>query len=156
MDALVSWFIVLALSSVKFLFAPALAVAYYGMGFWEAVFVTSVGGCAGVFIFTHLSKAAINLFAALTIWLQIPRNRKAAKRFTSRHRMMVRVKQRYGIWGLVVLTPVLFSIPLGSFLAERYYPRRNTMYALFVSIVAWSFILNGVFVVLSECRTFFQ
>lgn len=146
MDTIISWIAVLALSSVKFLFAPALAVAFYNMGFVESVLATSIGGCIGVAFFTHLSKAVINMFAALTIWLQIPRSHKPRRKFTYRHRMIVRIKQRYGLWGLVILTPVLFSIPLGSFLAERYFPRRNTMYDLFLSVIAWSLILNGVFV----------
>lgn len=148
MESYISWIAVLALSSVKFLFAPALAVGYYNMTFVQSVLLTSIGGCTGVVFFTHLSKAVINLFSALTIWLQIPRSRKPRRKFTFRHRMIVRIKQRYGLWGLVVLTPVLFSIPLGSFLAERYFPRRNTMYDLFLSVVVWSLILNGCFVLI--------
>lgn len=146
MGSYISWIAVMALSSVKFLFAPALAVAYYNMSFVQSVLITSIGGCIGVVFFTHLSKAIINMFATVTIWLQIPNNHKPRRTFTFRHRMIVRIKQRYGLWGLVILTPVVFSIPLGSFLAERYFPRRNTMYDLFLSVFVWSLILNGFFV----------
>ncbi len=140
-------FFIVVFSAVKFILAPPIAILHYEMGYWLAVLLTSIGGCGGILVFSHLSKAIINIFMELTIWLKIPGSKKSQKKFTYRNRLIVKIKRRYGLWGLVVLTPVFFSIPLGAFLAEHYYPKRNTLYWLFASVIGWSFILNGFFAI---------
>jgi hypothetical protein len=48
------------------------------------------------------------------------------------------------MWGLIVTTPVLLSIPLGAFLARRYYShqRRIVLYMM-GSIMGWGILLSA-------------
>ena len=70
---------------------------------------------------------------------------KEKKQFNSKKkRSYVRLK-KYGFYGLAVITPVIISIPIGSFLLMRFYPRRKRkILTLIVSQVSWSFILTTI------------
>lgn len=48
-------------------------------------------------------------------------HRKERKIFTKANRKFVRIKVKYDLLGIVILSPVLLSIPIGSFLAVKYY-----------------------------------
>lgn len=50
--------------------------------------------------------------------LKINKNKKI---FTPASRRLIRIKKRYGLPGIVTLSPVLLSIPLGAFLTVKYY-----------------------------------
>lgn len=147
METYISEILIVAFSSVKFMFAPALAILHYKMSYLASVFLTSLGGCLGVFFFTQLSKAIIGFVIRASRWLNIPAKSKRQKTFTRRNRLIVHIKTRYGLWGLVVLTPVFLSIPLGAFLAEHYYPKKQTLYYQFASVFGWSFTLNAIFII---------
>ncbi len=67
--------------------------------------------------------------------------RKRKKVFTNKNRRIVRIKQRYGLIGIAMITPLLLSIPVGTFLMIRYYQRsRFKFIALIASNIVWSVI----------------
>lgn len=39
------------------------------------------------------------------------------RKFTKLNRLTVRMRQKFGIWGIAILTPVLLGYPIGIFLA---------------------------------------
>jgi hypothetical protein len=44
---------------------------------------------------------------------------------------------------LVILTPVLFSIPIGTFLTTKYYAhKRNILIYLSFSVICWALIIS--------------
>ena len=52
----------------------------------------------------------------------------------------MKIKIKYGLFGIVVLSPVLLSIPLGSFLTVKYYGIKKTnVLWLIAGQVLWSF-----------------
>jgi uncharacterized membrane protein len=68
------------------------------------------------------------------------------KIFTKRSRRIVKIWRRYGLIGLAALTPVIFSIPLGTFFMTRYEKNRNKIFFyMFISITLWSLILTTFF-----------
>jgi hypothetical protein len=76
-------------------------------------------------------------------------SRKKVKRkikiFTRKNRFLVRFKKTYGFWGIIIATPVLLSIPLGAFLARKYYRhRRHLVLYIMFSIVGWAAVLSGI------------
>lgn len=150
---------ILALSSVKFLLAlPASVMA--GLGFVETLIATSVGGTLGVLVFFYLSGWLIRLFGYLhrlllahipmafqTYWKQLFQNPEAVRGrvFNRKNRMIVKTKVKYGLPGIVVLTPVLLSIPLGAFLAKKYYSGHQHVIAyLILSVFFWSFLASSL------------
>jgi hypothetical protein len=68
------------------------------------------------------------------------------KIFSRRSRRMVKIWRKYGLLGIAALTPVLFSIPIGTFFMSRYEKNRNKILLyMFVSITVWSLILTTFF-----------
>ena len=66
--------------------------------------------------------------------------------FSKRTRRMVKIWKRYGLIGLAALTPVIFSIPIGTFFMTRYEKNRNKIFMyMFISITAWSLLLTTIF-----------
>jgi len=122
-------------SALKFFLAPA-AVLYAGFELWQTILITSLGGAGGFVLFYLfgfvLSKKYVQLF---------PPKRKRI--FTPRKRKMVKYKKKYGFWGLALLTPVLFGIPLGALIAAAFFPdRRKTIVVFVSSIVVWSVLIS--------------
>ncbi len=63
--------------------------------------------------------------------------------------MIVRLKNNYGLWGIVITTPVLLSIPVGAFLASHYFPRNKRIVSyMLASIVAWGVLLSSILLLL--------
>jgi len=162
MSALLKLLIVFVLSSVKFLLAPPLSFGL-GLNYLQTLASTSAGGIMGVILFFYFSRLLIRLYdryvrkhihafmhkIALRLQLEhlavkfFPLTRKR-KIFTFSNRLIVKIRRNYGFFGLILLTPVLFSIPLGSFLVARFYPRRrNSVLYLAASVIFWSFLMSS-------------
>jgi hypothetical protein len=146
----------LLLSSVKFVFAFPLAYAYK-MNMPATVITTCAGGIGGILFFAYISDYLIILWHRIRVRYftrklkvkAIPKiidSRKTAgtkKVFTPKTKRYVRIKQRYGIIGISLLTPVLLSIPIGTFLAIRFYRRKkSTLIFLAAAVVFWSLVLS--------------
>jgi len=148
--------IVLLVSSIKFLFAPALSFGL-GLNFLQTWLSTTAGGIVGVVVFFFLSKWLLQLYSRyffyyfhlvrvkiysklhVTVPKFIP-----ARRFTKRNRMIIKVVNKFGMAGIVILTPVLLSIPLGTFIATRYYSaNRFLLVYLCSSVLFWSLLMSS-------------
>lgn len=132
------------LSTVKFLLIPPLAIMQYKMHFAEAFTINAVGGIIGVLVFYFLST---ELIIAWNWVLTFPPVRRIKQRLSYRthistKRRIVRIKTRWGLLGVIIITPCILSIPLGTFLVVRFFPGWKSIVYLSLSCVAWSFILN--------------
>jgi hypothetical protein len=64
---------------------------------------------------------------------------------SKKKRMIIKLRNRFGYPGIIILTPVLLSIPVGTFLAAKYYSGRpNLLAMLSLSVVTWSVILTSI------------
>jgi hypothetical protein len=146
----------------------------YEFSWLEANIYAIIGGMIGVTLFMHISdwligmwdrfrhfyfrqkKKTIEIFSkpvadteeALEIHYQyvdshLPPPRKV---FSSRSRRVVRIWKKYGLIGLAALTPVVFSIPIGTFFMVRLEKNRNRIFLyMLVSVTCWSLILTTFF-----------
>ena len=148
--------IVFAVSSIKFLVAPALSFGM-GLNFIQTWLSTTAGGIVGVLIFFFLSRWIILMYSRYFVYyfhrlkvkiykildLKLPKF-IPSRIFTRRNRLIVKAVRKYGLVGIVILTPVLLSIPLGTFLAARYYiTNRYTVYYLIGSVIFWSLFMSS-------------
>lgn len=83
-------------------------------------------------------------------WWDLRRYRKLmANKFTRRNKLIVRIRRKYGMVGIVVLTPVLLSIPVGALLGTKYFHhKRGFIPSMLLSIFVWgiiSVLLFGTF-----------
>ena len=131
---------VFLLSSVKFGLGGVPAAIAAGFDFFKAITVTVSGGITGAFVFTFLSEWILKGFQRLRAKLfGEPRKKKL---FTRMNRLIVFVKIKFGLIGLAIITPSILSLPLGCFLAVRYYHnKQQILLYMSVSVVIWALIL---------------
>lgn len=135
-------------SAVKLLFAAPLAYAL-GLSWEMAVLWIASGACAGVLVFYFSARLVLETARKRYIRRRTQRaERGLAPRpvFTRTNRTIVRVKQRFGFWGIAAVGPPTISIPVSAVLAAKYFKHdRRTLPTMLVAVVAWSFILSTVF-----------
>ena len=151
---------VLIVSGIKFIFASPLAYIH-GFSFFQTLISTSTGGIVGILFFFFFSGWIIKQYRKympkINSCFSLPffsnckqpsletENIKKVK-FSKRNRFILKMHKRYGYFGLITFTPILLSIPLGAFIAKRYYSReKHVLVHLSVSIVIWSFVLSTIF-----------
>jgi len=148
--------IVFLVSSIKFLIAPALSFGM-GLNFIQTWLSTTAGGIVGVIVFFFLSKWLLRLYSKYFFYymhllrikiyayfnMAIPKF-IPARRFTRRNRMIIKIVKKFGMAGIVILTPVLLSIPVGTFIATRYYSsNRFLLVYLSASVLFWSLFMSS-------------
>jgi hypothetical protein len=137
--------IIIVSSTWKFAATFPIAIYLFKMSFLETILYTNIGGFIGVVVFMMLSKGLIKIFDAF--WpKKLKCKRKSSKVFTRRNRRLILLKNKYGLPGIVILTPVLLSIPLGVFLNTKYYGHKKMSYLyLLLGQIGWSFIYTFVY-----------
>jgi hypothetical protein len=119
----------------------AMAVGYMllpinNYSYLQIVITLITGGFIGVVIFYYTSG-----------WINIQINRILPKKkkknvFTKGNRRFINIKNKYGLIGISALTPILLSIPLGCFLASRFYAdKKSTLPIMLAGILVWAIIL---------------
>ena len=150
---------IILLASVKYIVTLPYAMLI-GLDYNQALLAVLIGGISGVFFFYYLSKRV--LVWGRILWPYIckmsppvlqakyqhlceQRSKKIVKRFTRKNRFLARFKKSYGMWGIVITTPLFLTIPVGAFLANKYYSRnRFIVLYMILSIVAWTGIVSGL------------
>jgi len=141
-------------SSFKFAATFPLVIIQYEFSFLETILWTNVGGILGVYFFAFLSERL------LAWWKRMFRrsNRKileddqqVKKIFTRKNRRIVRIKKKYGLTGIALITPFLLSIPVGVFLVVRYYRTSKTKFLYLIAAnLIWSVIYTGFYMFWEE------
>lgn len=143
-----SWWEIISvflLATVKFVFGAVPMALGMGFSFFQAVTITSLGGFTGVMIFTFTSEKLIHGYQERRHREKHERQQQKKKPvFTRRNRLIMRVKSRFGLFGIALLTPLLFSIPIGCFIAVRYFKQKQKILLyMFASILFWSVSISS-------------
>jgi uncharacterized membrane protein len=135
---------VFLLSTVKFVFGAVPFALGLGFSFLEAVTVTSAGGFVGVSIFVYMSDWIVDRIKKRKLEKKHDQPVPEKKKFTRKNKIIVKVKMRFGLIGIAFLTPLLLSIPIGCFLAVRYFKNKHRILVyMFVSILFWSVSISS-------------
>lgn len=141
-------------SAFKFAVTFPLVIMQFEFSFWECILWTNVGGILGVYFFAFLSGRLIGWWNRT---FKRPRKHgvhkeeQAKKIFSKKNRRIVRIKQQYGLIGIVIATPILLSIPVGAFLVVRYYRNSKAkFFYLIASILLWSIIYTAFYMFWEE------
>jgi hypothetical protein len=131
---------VFLLSSIKFGIGGVPAAVIANFSFFKSMLITISGGVTGVIAFAYLSS-----------WLteRLKKKKKPSKpkkKFTITNKIIVYVKKYFGLIGLSIITPLILSIPLGVFLAVRYYHDKwKVIRYMMVSVTVWAVALYFFF-----------
>ncbi len=149
---------VLLLSTVKYFYTPIYA-HMIGLGYLDTVVTMTIGGVIGFLIYYHFSKIVIvstkhlkpfttyvvpyHLRKRYNNYTDKRRLRKKNKKvFTRRNRFLVKVARHYGMYTIILLTPILISLILGAFLLRKYYGnKREAVPLMLVSIIVEGIII---------------
>ena len=125
---------VFLMSGIKFFAAPLLAKTF-GFTYLETILVTTLGGVLGVFLFFNLGSRIVNFFPNYFKPLNTKR-----KIFTKKNKFYVKLIRNYGLFGIAIFSPILISIPVGSFLAARFFEDQKTkaLAILCAAVLIWS------------------
>jgi hypothetical protein len=133
---------IFALSAVKFGIAGVPAAVFAKFSFFKTMVVTVSGGLVGTLFFTYLSDWVLDGIERIRLKFRKGKPAPKKKLFTRSNRMLVKVKAKFGLIGLAVITPLILSIPLGAFLAVRYYHNKQKIILFMsVSIFCWALLL---------------
>jgi hypothetical protein len=138
--------IVILSSTWKFAATFPIAVFVFNMSSFQTIIYTNTGGFFGILISWFLSKELIKFYN--DFWPEkLKRKRATGKRFTRFNRRLVWLKSNYGLYGIVILTPILLSIPVGTFLVTKYYRYNKFRYTyLLFSQLVWSVIYTLIYI----------
>jgi hypothetical protein len=151
---------VILLASVKYFFTLPYAMII-GLDYQQAITSVLIGGIGGFLFFYYMSQRVIVWFDYLKpkmcryippfikvrfqIVCETLMFKKPKKVFSRKSRFLAKVKTTYGFWGIIIATPFLLTIPVGAFLANRYYAKRpHTVPFMILSIISWAAVLSGI------------
>ena len=139
-------------AGTKFLFSPSVAY-YFGLNFTQSFIITTAGGLCGTFAFAFLGEVLRRKWRSFICLFAIPFSKmsykemvnKPSRRFSASKRIIVKIKQKFGLAGLAFVTPIIISIPVGTVIGMHMYSqKRKVLLALCISLVLWSVIINLV------------
>lgn len=125
------------MSFVKFFLAIPLAFTF-DFSFWQTFLITCFGGILGVLFFAQFRKVILKIYYRF-----FPYKPKVRKKRGFKNVLAIKTAKKYGLFGIAFLTPIVFSIPLGTLLALHFFPnKKRTLPILIASVLGWSFILT--------------
>ena len=138
------YFILAALSSVKFMFAPVYGKAM-GLTFLETYLSLVGGGILASFIFFKFTYKLLERSA------QKKRMRRSnalamgfeyfePKKFTRTNKLIVRTRRRFGFFVCTFFFPFFLSVPVGTIIATKFYGKQN----MFFPIIIAGLVINGL------------
>lgn len=154
MEILLKYLNVIVIASVKFFWATPYAYLFK-LNQIETIVMIELGGLLGFLFFYAFFgfllkelKLVWPLIYYITPrifkvrfeqWLDGRRyKRLTANKFTRRNKLIARIRGKYGMPGIVLLTPVLLSIPFGAFLGIKYFRHRKSFIPwMLISITVW-------------------
>ena len=102
-----------------------------------AACVALAGGITGIFVYTFFGEK-------ISIWWKSKRKPKPFT-FNKRKRILVKVKQDYGLAGIALLSPVIISIPVGCIISYSMSEDKfKIMRFQFVSLLIWTLVFLGI------------
>lgn len=148
------------LASLKYFFTLPYAMLI-GLDYKQAIIAVLAGGIGGFLFFYYLSKPALKIVGRIRPFIcqfipgfiktkyqtfcQKKLTKKPVKAFTKKRRFLVKLRSTYGFWGIIIATPFILTIPIGAFLASKYYSKRKqTVPYMIMSFVGWAAVLTGI------------
>lgn len=143
------------LSAFKYFFTMPYAMLI-GLDWEFAVLSVLFGGIGSFMFFYYVYKPAVLLFGKIRniiyknyLFGLKPRcngqnEKPRTKLFSKRSRFLANFKSKFGMWGIIISTPLFLSVPVGALLARRYYHRRkNIVLYMVLSFIGWAALFSG-------------
>lgn len=139
-----AYFAVMAASSIKFVAGPLTGFGL-GLSMFETIVCTWVGMMFTVTVMLTIGRFLVQQISRIRV--------QKPKLFSGRVRYAVSIWQRFGIKGIAVMTPLLFTPIGGSLLALSFkVPTPRVLFFMAISGIFWSVIFTVLFYQLTFIR----
>lgn len=153
------------IASIKYFWATPYAYIFK-LNAVETLFCIEIGGIIGFLLYYYFFRfllaelkllwPVVYFFTPVIFkvrfeqWRDRRRRRQLTRRkFTNMNKFIVKIRVRYGMCGIIVLSPVILSIPIGALLGTKYFPHRHGFIPyMILSISVWGVISVAFFGVL--------
>ena len=127
----------LLLSATKFAVAVGVLVSpATNYSYLEIVSILLTGGFIGTFFFYFFSNWVNKMLNKLF------QKKKKKKVFSKKMRKFINIKNKYGLIGIAIISPIIISIPVGNFIASRFFAKKkHTLIVMLAGVVLWALIL---------------
>lgn len=130
------------LSSVKF--AVATFPICLAFDYRASLFISISGGLSGSFFFLFLWNKVLHIWHILIV--KKKEEKPLAYKVNKKKRWIVSLKNSYGYWGVIILTPLILSIPIGAFILIQYFDHQKyKFFHLSLSVILWGVGLISFF-----------
>lgn len=125
------------LAATKFAMAAGLlASPITNYSYLDSVLILVISGFVGIIFFYFFSNWVNKMVDKFF------NKKKKRQKFSKKTRRFISIKNKYGLLGVSFLTPILLSIPLGCFIASRFfYKQKNTLLIMLAGVAFWSLML---------------
>ncbi|MNK28062.1 hypothetical protein D3C87_464310 [compost metagenome] len=128
------YFSLFGLSMIKFMFAP-FSGPLMQLNFLETYLSCIAGAIAAAFIFYFSSeyfmiRAHKKRKTLLHISITNGTPLKYKPRFTRFNKLIVKLKRRFGIYGIAFYAPLFLSVPIGSIVTAKFYGKEKRTFPL--------------------------
>ena len=121
-------------SALKFIAGPLTGLAL-GLSWYETAFCSATGMMASVLVVTYVGKGVQRLIRR---WRNTP-----PRRFTKTNRLAVRIWKRFGMLGIALLTPLIFTPIGGAIIAVAFrVPKRDIFFWMLMSSLTLGALLS--------------
>jgi len=135
----------LFLCAFKFGLAFIPTIKANGYNFVESVLFGLGSGFLGNFMFIYAGDYLNRVINQMVNYFRGNRPRKKKKVFTKNRRRLVKIKSRYGLIGIALVSPIVIGIPVGAFIAVRYYHnKKKILLYMMLSVALWTVALSAV------------
>lgn len=125
---------VIAISMLKFAGGPLTGLALQ-LGWVETAICSVIGMMLTVSLIVFSSDFIQK------IWVKFFPKKEQAKKFTKMNRLAIKTRRKFGLIGIALLTPLLFTPIGGTAIAMAFrYEKREIIIQMFISAVAWAII----------------
>jgi hypothetical protein len=135
------YLVVFGLSMIKFLLGMGAGIAF-GLPFWVTAILNVLGMMASIILFTSVIGRYFHNWVLKVFY-------KDRKLFTKSNRRKIIIWNKFGLLGVALLTPILFTPIGGAMIVNAFGESKERIYSyMFGSCVIWafgfSFIVNLV------------
>ncbi len=128
------YLVVFGLSMIKFLFGMGAGIAF-GLPFWVTAILNVLGMMASIVLFTTVMGKYFHA------WLmKVYYKNRERKLFTKTNRQKIAIWKKYGIVGVSLLTPILFTPIGGAMIVNAFGESKERIYSyMLASCILWAF-----------------
>lgn len=142
-ELLVKYVLIALTCAVKYLIGVFAAITA-NLNFLETLVTTVGGGMLGVVVYLYMWDGILFLYHKVK-----PPQPKTHKPIGKHRRKLLKFIVKYEIVGIVILTPVLLSVPVGTILAAAFEENKwKIKRYMFFSFLAWTLLTYGLYVIL--------